>query len=124
MIKVADLPSSTWYLNKDQTYPGRSIVAYNDHKEELFELGPQELTQFMKDVALAAKRLSDISNADKINYAIFGDEVSHLHVHLVPKHKNGRDWGSAFEHEPQEPEFCSDLKYQSLINSLKNYLGV
>ena len=32
----------------------------------------------------------------KINYAIYGDIVSHFHVHLVPKHRDGLQWGGPF----------------------------
>ena len=32
----------------------------------------------------------------KINYAIYGDLVSHFHVHVVPKQRDGLQWGGPF----------------------------
>ena len=56
-----------------------------------------------KDVKAAAAELRRLAEAiaryakaDKINYAIYGDIVSHFHVHVVPKTKDGLQWGGPF----------------------------
>ena len=50
----------------------------------------------MKEVSDVAQVLKSVTKADKMNYAIYGDLVSHVHVHLVPKYRNGSEWGRAF----------------------------
>ena len=42
MIKICDFENSTLYLFKDQRYPGRCVLAFHDHREELFELSEEE----------------------------------------------------------------------------------
>ena len=41
MIKIADLEVSTLYLFKEQTHPGRCVVAYKDHVGQQFEIPVQ-----------------------------------------------------------------------------------
>ena len=41
MIEICDLKVSTLFLFKEQSYPGRCVVAYKDHVNELFELNDE-----------------------------------------------------------------------------------
>ena len=122
MVKVAELETSILYLNKDQTHTGRSIVAFNSHKKELFELSADELRQFSKDVANAAQALQQAFAPHKINYAIYGDHVSHLHVHLVPKYDTDEDWGSAFVHAPLTIKTLEAEGYQRSVDQIHRHL--
>lgn len=97
MIPVCDLSVSHVYLVRNQNFPGRCVVAYREHKTELFQLNKEELSAFSQDVATVAKAISDIYAADKINYGIFGDGVPHLHYHVVPKKKGEFCWGGQFD---------------------------
>jgi diadenosine tetraphosphate (Ap4A) HIT family hydrolase len=94
---VADLEVSTLYLTKDQSYKGRCILALNDHKTELCQLGAEELQAFSRDMARAAKALYEAFKPGKINYAAFGDTYPHVHFHLVPKYEGGKSWGGQFD---------------------------
>lgn len=122
MIEIEELQSSTFYLNRDQTHPGRSILAFHSHKKELFQLSADELHCFMEDVAKAAKAIQAAFQPQKINYAIYGDIVSHLHFHLVPKYKNGPDWGEAFVNTPAQKKELSESEYHELIDQIKAQL--
>ena len=122
MIKIEELQISDFYLNRDQTHPGRCILAFNQHKKEVFELTSSELHRFMEDLSIAAKALQEAFAPDKINYAIFGDIVSHLHVHLVPKYKNGENWGEAFQNSPPSPQKRRESDYEQLIHRIKKQL--
>jgi ATP adenylyltransferase len=122
MIKIDKLQMSDFYLNRDQTHPGRSILAFNQHKKELFELTPSELNRFMEDLTKAAKAIQDAFGPDKINYAIYGDIVSHLHVHIVPKYQGETNWGEAFENSPISKKIVSESEYNQTINTIKKQL--
>ena len=50
----------------------------------------------MGDVALTSEVLQVIFCPDKINYAIYGDIVNHFHMHIVPKYKDKKNWGSPY----------------------------
>lgn len=96
MLPVCELAYSNVYIVRNQNYPGRCVVAYKEHKCELFELTEGELAAFSKEVADVACAIAGYTNADKINYAIYGDGVPHLHYHVVPKKKSLYGWGSPF----------------------------
>lgn len=122
MIPICQLSVSTLYLNRDQTHKGRCIVALDEHHTELFHLTSEKLSQLMNDVSVAAKAIQSTCHADKINYAVFGDLVSHLHFHLVPKYRGGESWGEAFENSPATPHIWDEESYQVLISHIKQNL--
>ena len=56
-IKICDLQVSQLILFKEQSHPGRVIVAYKDHASELVNISDEERNLFFADVAAAAKTL-------------------------------------------------------------------
>ncbi len=82
---------------KDQSHKGRMIVAYRkDHVAELTDLSEEERNHFMDDVCKVASAIRKAYNPDRINYGAYGDTLGHLHIHLVPKYKDGFEWNSTF----------------------------
>ena len=81
---------------KDQTKPGRMIVAFKEHVSEIQYLEKEIKDAFMDDVTKVAKAIQKAFNPDRINYGAFGDTGGHLHMHLVPKYKDLPEWGGMF----------------------------
>ncbi|MFU0832163.1 MAG: hypothetical protein ACFWUC_04395 [Oscillospiraceae bacterium] len=119
MIPVCNLQVSKVYLFRDQTYRGRIIVAANHHYKEIYEFPREERVQFFEDISNAAKALSAISAAEKINYGVFGDGVPHYHVHLVPKRPDYPDFGRMFQMNCKPPVTLTDEEYNELIHQYK-----
>ena len=122
MIKICDLEASTLYLFKEQTYRGRCVVAYKEHKSEIFNLNDEERSLFMKDVAKAAGAMNKAFSPNKINYGAYADKMTHLHFHIVPKYENGPNWGGTFEMSPANKVLLSNEEYAELINKIKENL--
>jgi diadenosine tetraphosphate (Ap4A) HIT family hydrolase len=124
MIEVCELKRSIVYLLRNQFFPGRCIVAYKEHKRELYELTPAELSEYMAEVAATAQAIGAVFHPDKINYAIFGDEVSHLHVHLAPKYRGAPGWGKPFaEEEDRSPRLLASDEYLRRIEAIRRELS-
>ena len=119
MIEIASLSVSTLYLFKEQTHPGRCVVAYRGHVNELFELPEAELAIYTKDVARAAKAIKTAFGATKINYGAYSDKLPHLHFHLVPKYKDGPSFGTTFEMMPANKKLLSEAEYAAAIRAIK-----
>ena len=67
-IKICDLKVSQLILFKEQSHPGRVIVAYKDHVSELVNISAEERALFFEDVATAANAIHKAFSPDKINY--------------------------------------------------------
>ena len=118
MIKICDLKTSTLFLFKEQSYPGRCVVAYKDHVNELFELNDEDRNLFMADVAHVAKTLKKVFSPIKINYGAYSDKLAHLHFHLAPKYENGLNFGGTFEMNPKKI-YLTDKEYHEYIDRIK-----
>ena len=117
-IEICELSVSTLILFKEQSHPGRCIVAYKDHVSELVNISDEERNAYFADVARAAKAIHKAFNPDKVNYGAYGDTGCHLHVHLVPKYKDGFEWGGVFEMNPGKT-YLTDAEYAEMIEKIK-----
>ena len=114
MEEICQLPSAAVMLFRDQRYYGRCVVAFRGrHVNELHELTPAELVEYSAAVAKTAKAVQQVSGAAKLNYAIYGDGMPHVHVHIVPKQRGGEDWGSPFRMDGT-PKYLEEDEWVSL----------
>ena len=117
-IYICDLSVSSLILFKEQSHLGRCIVAYKDHVSEIVNISDEERNAFFADVNRAAKAIHSAFHPDKVNYGAYGDTGCHLHMHLVPKYKDGFEWGGVFEMNPKK-KFLSEQEYNELIEKIK-----
>ena len=117
-IYICDLSVSSLVLFKEQSHLGRCIVAYKDHVSEIVNISDEERNSFFADVNRAAKAIHAAFNPNKINYGAYGDTGCHLHFHLVPKYKDGFEWGGVFEMNPKQ-KFLSEQEYNEIIAKIK-----
>lgn len=83
--RVAELPESVLYLHTDQFFPGWSVLVLRRHATELFELDRAERARLMDEVSDVARALAEAFGARKVNYALFGNLLPHVHWHLIPR---------------------------------------
>ena len=117
-IYICDLSVSTLILFKEQSHPGRCIVAYKDHVSELVDISEEDRNAFFADVARAARAIHAAFRPDKVNSGAYGDTGCHLHMHLVPKYRNGYEWGGVFEMNPGRVKL-SEAEYAGMIEKIK-----
>ena len=120
-IEIKKLTASTVYLFKEQTHPGRVIVASDDHISEPIDLPDDRRRAFFDDVTKTAKAIHALFKPDKINYGAYGDLVRHLHFHLVPKYKDGPEWGDIFAMNPKKVTL-TDAQYKELVEKIRKAL--
>lgn len=105
---------------KDQSHPGRAIVAYKkDHVAEIQDLSDEERNAFMKDVSDVAKAIQKAYNPDRINYGAYGDTLGHLHFHIVPKYKDSFEWGGTFV--MNTGNLVDEAKCEKVAKQIKKY---
>ena len=117
-IKIGELPMSKVILFKEQSHRGRVIVACKKHVDDITMLTAEERTQYMEDVNHVAEILHELFHPDKINFGAYGDTMHHLHFHLVPKYKDGFEWGGVFAMNPHEVALAQE-EYDELTRIIR-----
>ncbi len=120
-IKICELPMSKVILFKEQSHRGRVIVACKQHVDDITDLSREDRIAFLEDVNRVAEVLHDLFKPDKINFGAYGDTMHHLHFHLVPKYRDGYEWGGVFAMNPKE-RFLSEAEYGELIDLIRGKL--
>lgn len=120
-IKIGELPMSKVILFKEQSHRGRVIVACKKHVDDITQLSKEDRIQFMEDVNHVAEILHEVFHPDKINFGAYGDTMHHLHFHLVPKYKDGYEWGGVFAMNPHEKELTQP-EYEELMQLIREKL--
>src|SRR5262249_47113407 len=84
-LRIADLPTSVAYLGDDQFFPGWCVLVLRRHATELWQLAPAERGALMEDVTRLAQALGAAFDAVKLNYELLGNQIGHIHWHLIPR---------------------------------------
>ncbi|MBS0151945.1 MAG: HIT family protein [Nitrospira sp.] len=85
---LIDLGLSKAYLHEDQFFPGWTVLVFHRHVTELFHLASPERVQLVEEVNRVACALSEIYQAKKINYELLGNQLPHIHWHVIPRLRN------------------------------------
>lgn len=117
-IHICDLNESRLYLFKEQSHPGRVIVASKRHVGDFTDLTDAERDGFFADVAHVSRALKAAFHPGKVNYGAYNDKGGHLHFHLVPKYEDEFEWGGVFAMNPGRVE-RTDAEYAALIEQIK-----
>ena len=99
---LTTLPSGRVLLQNDGDFPGYCILYFRRHVTELFELTPAERGQLVEDLSRLARAIVECCRPAKLNYACLGNEVPHLHWHIVPRYPQDGWWGKAFSLRPND----------------------
>lgn len=71
-----------------QGYPGFLRVVLERHVAEMTDLAPAERDRLMRVVFAVERVLRDLCRPDKVNLASFGNQVPHLHWHVIPRYRD------------------------------------
>jgi diadenosine tetraphosphate (Ap4A) HIT family hydrolase len=83
---VANLRLSRLHLWKNQFVSGYCTLVCTKHVREPYHLTREEQSLFFDDMMRAGQALERVFNPVKMNFQLLGNEVPHLHAHLVPRY--------------------------------------
>jgi diadenosine tetraphosphate (Ap4A) HIT family hydrolase len=89
---VGDLTLSRVLLMNDTNYPWLVLVPRQAGAVEIIDLDDAEQAQLMREIALAAGVLKDVTACGKLNIAAIGNVVAQLHVHIVARRRGDAAW--------------------------------
>ena len=119
---IADLGLSQAYLHEDQFFSGWTVVVFRRHATELFHLAPTERIQLMEEVTLVAKTLAQVFDARKINYELLGNQLPHIHWHVIPRLATDPDPLEPVWRVPHDPVHQPGETLQARIEQIKTGL--
>lgn len=83
--RIADCGTSIAYLFEDQFFPGWTVLVLKRHATELFQISADERSRLIEEVSRMAEALMEAFHPVKINYELLGNQLSHIHWHLIPR---------------------------------------
>ncbi len=117
-FRVADLNLSRLNLARNQFVRGYCALVCTKHVREPYHLTADEQSLFFGDLMRAAQALDRVFSPVKMNLQMLGNEVPHLHVHLLPRY-----YGDAAPARPIDPGFqfvtLSEEEYQERIRLIR-----
>ena len=121
-LQIAELEHSFAVLNRDQFFPGYTLLFTRQHITELFHLDRDVRSGLMEEVSRVAGALFTLFRPDKINYELLGNMVPHIHWHLVPRHASEPLWPRPIWSEPHNELLLSPEEYQERIRLIRQAL--
>jgi diadenosine tetraphosphate (Ap4A) HIT family hydrolase len=84
-------------------YPGFVRVVLNRHAAEMTELAAAERERLMRVVFACESALLALYRPDKINLASFGNQVAHLHWHVIARFRDDAHFPDPIWAAPRRP---------------------
>jgi diadenosine tetraphosphate (Ap4A) HIT family hydrolase len=121
-LRITELEYSYVILNRDQFFPGYTLLFTKEHAIELFHLDRTLRAGLMEEVSCVAEALFCVFHPDKINYELLGNMVPHIHWHLVPRTSNEPLWPRPIWSEPHNELLLSPEEYQQRTTLIRQAL--
>ncbi len=119
---IADLGLSKVYLHDDQFFPGWTVVVFQRHATELFQLTSTERFQLIEEVSRVADISAAVYQAKKMNYELLGNRLPHIHWHVIPRLAGDPAPLEPVWRVPHDPLLLTGAALQHTINRLAHLL--
>jgi diadenosine tetraphosphate (Ap4A) HIT family hydrolase len=104
-------------------YPGFCRVIWNGHVREMTDLPRNDRAHLMAVVWAAEEALRRECNPDKINLASLGNQVPHLHWHVIPRYADDAHFPNAVWGAPRRAGVEHGIDINALRQALQRRLN-
>lgn len=122
-LQILEMKHSYVVLNRDQFFPGYTLLFTKIHATELFQLEQTVRTELMEEVSRLAQALHRVFAPDKINYELLGNMVPHIHWHIVPRFVSEALWPRPIWAGQHDELLLAPDEYQQRINAIRSALA-
>ncbi|MCG3124268.1 MAG: Protein hit [Phycisphaerales bacterium] len=97
-LAVAELPHTAVILGENQGCPGWCVAVLKHHVDHMAEMPVSLQAEVFAEVAAVAAAIRAEYGPLRINYECLGNQVAHVHWHVIPRHPDDPDprnpvWG-------------------------------
>lgn len=119
-------------LADEAGYPGFCRVIWHAHVAEMSDLSPAEQQHVMRAVFALERAQRKILAPDKVNLASLGNQVPHVHWHVIPRYRDDPHFPGSVWSAPQreiEPSALSARRdrlpalREAVVAELQNTFG-
>ena len=104
-------------------YPGFCRVIWQEHVREMTDLPAERRSHMMMVVWAVEEALRQVLNPDKINLASLGNQVPHLHWHIIPRYKDDAHFPDAIWAPPRRAGLEHPVDMKILAEAIQRLLG-
>lgn len=121
-LRIVELKYSYVILNRDQFFPGYTLLFSKSHVTELFYLDREVRVGLMEEVSRVAKAVYEAFSPAKINYELLGNMVPHIHWHIVPRFASEPLWPRPIWAEPHDELLLAPDEYEKQVKKIRGAL--
>lgn len=88
---ICELKSGYVVFGDHQFYQGYTLLLSKIHAQELHHLPANIKRSFMLEMSVVAEAVFAVFKPRKLNYELLGNQDSHMHWHLYPRHSSDPD---------------------------------
>lgn len=88
---IAELSDSFAVLHDHQPYEGWCVLLLKGHHEHLHLLPIDRQRRLAEDIARTAAAIAAACSPRRINYECLGNQLAHIHWHVIPRYEPPRD---------------------------------
>lgn len=107
----------------DAAYPGYCRAIWKEHVREMSDLVPAQREDLMRVVYAVEESLRALLQPQKINLVSLGNQVPHLHWHIIPRFSDDPHFPDAIWAARRRPGAIHELPRGALSRELERRLG-
>ncbi|PSO45047.1 MAG: HIT family protein [Parcubacteria group bacterium SW_6_46_9] len=120
--KIYEDESTFAFLDAEPVNPGHTLVVPKEPYQNIYEIPQDDFTKVMETVHRLAPKIKDGVSADGINIGInnepaAGQEVMHLHVHIMPRFDS-----DSFSHWQGQDDYHDDVRGKEIAENIREEL--
>jgi len=104
-------------------YPGFCRVIWHEHVREMTDLVPEQRAHLMAVVWAVEEALRQVLDPAKINLASLGNQVPHLHWHVIARFADDAHFPDAIWAAPRRAGIEHQLDARAFIQALQRRLA-
>ena len=105
-------------------YPGFCRVIWQEHVRDMTDLPPPQRDHLMNIVWAIEAAQREVLNPFKINLASLGNQVPHLHWHVVPRFEDDPHFPDAVWATPRREGASRKLDHAAFVETVRRTLAV